>query len=138
MFLDTAPLIYFLDKNSPLCPTTAKMFSQMVQNDYGLFTSSVTCMEYLVYPYKNKDDNAVNIFWDFLGDANIYICNINKEIAEKAARIRAEYQSFKAFDSLQLASACSMGCDLFLTNDKQLRQFEEIQCITVEDWPYGI
>ena len=37
-------------------------------------------------------------------------------------------------DALQLATACITGCDLFLTNDKQLRQFEEIRCITVEEW----
>ncbi len=34
-------------------------------------------------------------------------------------------------DALQLATACIMGCDLFLTNDKQLRQFKEIKCVTV-------
>ena len=38
-------------------------------------------------------------------------------------------------DSLQLAVAVCTGCDTFLTNDKQLRQFREINCVTVEDWP---
>ncbi len=37
-------------------------------------------------------------------------------------------------DALQLAAACVLGCDLFLTNDKQLRQFKELRCITVEEW----
>lgn len=36
-------------------------------------------------------------------------------------------------DAIQLAVACLEGCDLFLTNDKQLRQFKEIKCITVEE-----
>ena len=36
-------------------------------------------------------------------------------------------------DSLQLAATCLTGCDLFLTNDKQLRQFQEIKCITVDE-----
>ena len=54
-------------------------------------------------------------------------------IAEKAAQIRAEYRGFKSMDALQLASACLSGCDLFLTNDKQLRQFKELKCITVEE-----
>ena len=48
--------------------------------------------------------------------------------------IRAEYGYFKAMDALQLASACIHGCDLFLTNDKQLKQFKEIPCVTVEEW----
>lgn len=36
-------------------------------------------------------------------------------------------------DALQLSTACLTGCDLFLTNDKQLRQFTEIKCITIDD-----
>lgn len=36
-------------------------------------------------------------------------------------------------DALQLAVACITGCDLFLTNDKQLKQFADIKCITVEE-----
>lgn len=44
-----------------------------------------------------------------------------------------DYKGFKAMDALQLAIACLEKCDLFLTNDKQLRQFEEIKCITVDE-----
>ena len=36
-------------------------------------------------------------------------------------------------DTIQLAVACFEECDLFLTNDKQLRQFKEIRCITVDE-----
>lgn len=46
---------------------------------------------------------------------------------------RAEYQSFKAMDALQLAVASLADCNLFLTNDKQLKQFKELKCITVDE-----
>ena len=46
--------------------------------------------------------------------------------------IRAEYKFFKSMDALQLATACINKCDLFLTNDKQLKQFKEIKCVTVD------
>ena len=36
-------------------------------------------------------------------------------------------------DALQLAVALYTKCDLFLTNDKQLRQFKDIRCITVDE-----
>lgn len=52
------------------------------------------------------------------------IVEVNQEIAKKAAQIRAEYKGFKAMDAIQLAVACLTKCDLFLTNDKQLRQFK--------------
>lgn len=63
----------------------------------------------------------------------INIKSIDREIAEKAAKIRAEYKFFKTMDALHLATACLSGCDLVLTNDKQLKQFQEIKCVTVEE-----
>ncbi|MBO6179503.1 MAG: PIN domain-containing protein [Selenomonadaceae bacterium] len=134
VFLDTAPLIYFLDKESPLCSNTARIFSFFSLNKCEIITSSITCMEYLVYPYRNRDVKAVNAFWRFVKESNLDICNINEAIAEEAAKIRARYRSFKAFDSIQLACAVQGQCELFLTNDKQLRQFPDISCVTVEEW----
>ena len=61
------------------------------------------------------------------------IMEISQEIAKKAAKIRAEYKGFKAMDALQLATACLSECDIFVTNDKQLQQFKEIKCITVDE-----
>ncbi len=71
------------------------------------------------------------MFNRLVATTDMEIMEINKGIAMKAAQIRAEYRGFKAMDALQLAAACLSGCDLFLTNDKQLKQFKEIRCITV-------
>lgn len=68
----------------------------------------------------------------FIDDMEIDLADVNVVIAGKAAQIRAIHKDFKAMDALQLAAACLTGCDLFLTNDKQLRQFMEIKCITAE------
>ena len=68
-----------------------------------------------------------------MNDMDIHVVNIDVRIAEKVAQIRAKYKFFKKMDALQLSTACIMDCDLFLTNDKQLRQFKEIKCITVDE-----
>ncbi len=47
--------------------------------------------------------------------------------------IRAEFKDFKSMDALQIGTAIVQGCDLFLTNDKQLRQEKMIRCVTLED-----
>ena len=59
--------------------------------------------------------------------------SIDVDVARKAAQIRAEYKDFKTIDCLQLATACVQNCDLFLTNDKQLCQFKEIKCATIDE-----
>ena len=86
-------------------------------------------------PYRMKDEKAIQSFWAFVQDAEVDVRPVDMKIALKAAEIRAEYK-FKAMDSLQLATACMSGCDLFLTNDKQLKQFKEISCVTVEEWEF--
>ncbi len=53
-------------------------------------------------------------------------------MAKKAAKIKADYKDFKTLDALHLACACVHGCDLFLTNDKQLRQFIKTVLIQVK------
>lgn len=131
VFLDTAPIIYYL-QNSDLYSANMKRFwNNYVEYDY--VTSAITVTEYLTYPYRENDFQMINDFYSFVENMEIQICDIDKKIAEKAAQIRAEYKFFKTMDSLQLATACVMGCDLFLTNDKQLKQFKEIKCITVEE-----
>lgn len=96
-------------------------------------TSTITIAEYLIYPYQQNNLKLINAFYAFVDGMDIEIKNIDKAIAEKAAQIRARYKFFKTMDSLQLATACLSECDLFLTNDKQLKQFEEIKCLTVEE-----
>ena len=91
-------------------------------------------MEYLVYPYRTKNHEKINAFREFIADFEIPLIPLSLEIADKSAQIRAEYKYFKAMDSIQLATAVMAGCDVFLTNDNQLKQFKEVTCITVEEW----
>ena len=105
LFLDTAPLIYFLDDDENYADKMRDIF-------YELLTSGVK----------------------IINDAGIETAPIDNRTAVKAAQIRAEYPAFKTMDALQLASACVNFCDIFLTNDKQLCQFREIRCETVEQF----
>ena len=99
-----------------------------------IITSAITCTEYLTYPYRTGNTEKINVFFEFLMDCDISIYAIDIETAKKAAQIRAEYRDFKTMDCLQLATVYIQGCDLFLTNDKQLRQFNEMKCVIVDEF----
>lgn len=134
VFLDTTPLIYFLDDDIHFGLKTRQIFEEILYNDRLLLTSVLTCMEYLVHPYRTNNQAKIKACADFLNDCHIPVLSINLEIATRAAQIRAAYKDFKSLDAFQLATACVYGCDAFLTNDKQLRQFREIHCLTIDDW----
>ena len=65
----------------------------------------------------------VTRFRQFLRKCNFEIHWIQEETAFTAAKIRADYPTFKQMDALQLASAIDAEADVFYTNDKQLLQF---------------
>ena len=131
IFLDTSPLIYYLQKNELYYPSMVLFWDTYVEYDY--VTSSITITEYLTYPYRYNDLRMINEFYSFIYGMDIQMKAIGEKIADKAAQIRAGYKFFKTMDALQLATACITGCELFLTNDKQLKQFREIRCITLDD-----
>lgn len=131
VFLDTSPVVYYLECNELYYLNMKKFWKEYGECDY--VTSAVTVTEYLTFPYQQNNLQLINAFYAFINGMDIEIKSIDKTIADKAAQIRAEYKGFKAMDALQLATACLTGCDLFLTNDMQLRQFREIKCITVDE-----
>lgn len=131
IFLDTSPVVYYLEHNELYYLNMKKFWREYEEWDY--VTSAITVTEYLTYPYQQNNLQLINAFYAFVNGMDIEIKSIDRAIADKVAQIRAEYKGFKSMDALQLATACLSGCDLFLTNDKQLRQFKEIKCITVDE-----
>ena len=132
LFLDTAPVVYYLDDNERYADVVQNFIFASFVNGIEVLTSVITATEYLTHPYRNKDEERISTFFEFIAKSKISIVPIDLVIAEKAAQIRADYPNFKTMDSLQLATALTNDCDAFLTNDKQLVQFSGLHCITVD------
>ena len=136
VFIDTAPFIYFIEgnENNPLYYDKVKNFlNDCYNNDVQFITSVITIEEYFVYPYRVNETKYIDLFEKLIQTLNFKIVDIDKTIAKSAVKIRAEYKAFKAMDVLQIATAMLNECDLLFTNDKQLRQFKGIKCITIDD-----
>lgn len=133
IFIDTSLYIYYLEK-SPQYGNKVKAF---FINSYNLgkefVTSTITIEEYAIVPYRENNQKLIADFDMLIEDTETDVMDITKSIAQKAAEVRARYNGFKAMDALQLAASLISGCDLFLTNDKQLRRFKEIKVMTVDD-----
>ena len=133
VFIDTAPFIYYLENSSLYMGMVKKFFTKCIEENIQTVTSSITIEEYLVFPYSSGKMELADNFKKFIEYMNIEIVDINSEIAEQGAKIRSQYKNFKAMDALQIATAIASGCDMFFTNDKQLRQEKELPCMTMED-----
>ena len=130
IFLDTAPIIYFVEQKEIYLNRIRNILKTNYLADF--YTSAISVAEYSLYPYL-YDKSLLARYNQFINIMGINIVNIDKNIAEKSALIRSQYKHFKTADSLQFASALSSKCDLFITNDKQLRQFSEIEVLVLDD-----
>ncbi|KAI4439843.1 type II toxin-antitoxin system VapC family toxin [Schaedlerella arabinosiphila] len=104
-----------------------------LDNNIEIVTSTITVEEYLVFPYASGRMEFADNFKRFIAYINIQVIEIDCEIAEQAAKIRGKFKHFKAMDSLQIAEAKVSKCDMFFTNDKQLKQEKELPCMTMDD-----
>jgi predicted nucleic acid-binding protein len=133
LFLDTAPVIYFVEKHPRYLDMTETVFDRLDSNSLAGVTSPVTLAESLVVPYRLGRNEAAQTFTDLIvNGSNVSFVVIDQAIADKAAELRARYNLLLP-DSFQLAVALHAGCDAFLTNDADLKRITEIDVLVLDD-----
>ena len=134
IFLDTAPIIYFIENHPQFSDIVEVFIEQLDQGNIQGIISPVTIAECLVNPLKNKDQKLQQDFVDFmLRQKSIRLKETDVNISIKAAQITANY-NLKLPDALQVATAIIAGCDSFLTNDKKLSRISELQILVISDF----
>jgi predicted nucleic acid-binding protein len=133
IFLDTAPLIYFIEGNSEYQENLNRIFEANDKGSFTFITSSITLLEVLVKPIREGQLKLANQYKRILTTApGIEIFDITNELAIKAAELRAKY-NLRTPDALQIATAIGNNADYFLTNDNRLKIVTEIHSITLSD-----
>lgn len=59
IFLDTAPLIYFLDEDINYAERMEQILQKILEKKRLLLTSAITCTEYLTVPYRTQNSGKV-------------------------------------------------------------------------------
>ena len=133
IYLDTAPLIYFIEGHSTYQPVLASLFDFNDKGGFSFITSTVTLLEVLVKPLREGQTGVAKQYRDILTTApGIEIVEVTSTIAEHAAHLRARY-SLRTPDAIQLATFIEVGADYFLTNDNRLKMVSETTVVTVPE-----
>lgn len=133
VFVDTNPFIYLLGEIEPYYNKVAKFLADSIRDDCEFYTSTITDAEILSKLYIDNDYNNIEKYKKYLEQLEFLKCYINENVAQRAAELRAKYNSIKLPDALQLAAGIECDCDVFLTNDKQLRQVQEANVLYLGD-----
>ena len=119
VFLDTNILIYlFEDAGSRGKRALEIVTSLAARRDY-LGVSTMTLGEILVKPLRMGDLALADQYRNFLHAPEVKLLGFDERAGELFAQIRKD-RGVKAPDAIQLATAGSEGCDLFITNDERL------------------
>ncbi|NJD39664.1 MAG: type II toxin-antitoxin system VapC family toxin [Geobacter sp.] len=134
VFIDTAPLIFFIEKNPKYSAIVKPVVALIDSGQAKGVTSTITLLEVLVLPLREGNKKLADAYRSILlSSKNLETCEISNAISEKAAVLRAKY-GFKTPDSIQLATAIMRRADYFLTNDLALKQVKEIKVVVLEDF----
>lgn len=131
--IDTAPIIYFVERNPLFVDTVRAVFDRVDAGAVEGFTSVITLTEVLTVPMRDSDAATEALYRTrLLHSRNLTTLAVIPAIAERAAELRARYQ-LRTPDALQIATALHAGCEAFLTNDGGLRRVTELAVLIVED-----
>lgn len=133
LFLDTAPVIYFIENNPTFTPALQPLFENLDNGSITAVVSPITLAECLVLPYKLGKPNIAKIFTDLLvSHAHVLFSPLDDTTADLAAEMRARYNLALA-DAFQIAVAIQTQCDAFLTNDMELKRVTEIPILVISE-----
>jgi predicted nucleic acid-binding protein len=134
LFLDTAPVIYFVARNPQYLPYVRVVFEHIRDSLLTAVTSPITLAECLVRPYRLGQTELQQEFIDLMtGIEGIEFVGIDQTLALQAAQIRARY-NLQLPDAFQIAVALAAGCEAFLTNDVIFRRVTELQVLVLDDF----
>lgn len=133
IFVDTAPVIYFVEKNPAFETKVQDVFQRLDEGKLRAVVSPITLAECLALPYKLGKPDVVQIFTDLLVNSeSILFYPMDEITAAKVADLRARY-NLTLTDAFQLAIAIQSECDTFLTNDIELKRVAEISVLVLSE-----
>ncbi len=116
LLLDTSAFIDFLGGIEPHYSVLVPLFRRVQQGSLMVLASAITEAELLVRPERDQNEAAKERIADLLSEEGIYVINVDRRIARKAAALRGQ-GGFKLMDAIIIATASETGCEAIVGND---------------------
>ena len=134
IFVDTAPFIYFIEKNPDYMGLVKPIFSGIDNKHIEAVTSTITLLEVLVLPLRLKSKALAEQYRDILlHTSGLTTYAISHDISELAAQLRGKYD-IRTPDDIQIATGLIYGADFFITNDISLKKVDDITVVVLDDF----
>jgi predicted nucleic acid-binding protein len=128
LLVDSAPIIYVLEDHPQFAPAFRSIFEAHEKGLVRFAVTTVTLAEVLTGPLSKADEVLVEKYRATL--RSWFIVDLDAEIAESAARLRAALK-LKLADAVQAASAIAVGADALVTHDRDFSALRDLRVIGV-------
>jgi predicted nucleic acid-binding protein len=134
IYLDANIFIYALEGYSEFLKILTDLFDMIDDGRVRACTSELTLAETLIKPMADNNILLQEIYEDAIRtEGFLEVIPADRKILIKAARIRSQNIHLRLPDAIHLATAQHWGCDIFLTNDKHLKNYSNINVILLTD-----
>ncbi len=120
IYIDTVVAIYSVEWNLNYYSLLEPLWLKFQAREIEVISSELILMETLILPLRNADSFLVDAYEQLLLSEEMQLIPINQSILRQAANIRAT-TNLKTPDAIHAATALSVSCNQFLTNDKGFR-----------------
>lgn len=132
---DSAAIIYFIEQHPIYYAIFRPVFDLVDGGKLEGFSSTITLMEVLVRPIRERRADLIDTYGKRLTKARGFqLFPIDRLVAKRGAELRAERASLRPPDAMQLATASLHEADAFLTNDKRLRSCGDVDVVVIDDF----
>jgi len=129
--LDTNVLIYYIEEHPIYLKKIEPLIEKIADGKATGITSYVTLLELLVKPIREGRSDLVGQYKTIL-TGQLEMVPMDEAVSIKAAELRAKY-GIRTPDAIQLASVIHKKGDVFITNDRGLKDVKEIKVLILED-----
>ena len=131
--LDSVTLIYAVEKRAKYGSLIDPLWTAAKSGEVTLLLSELAISEALVLPLRIQDAKLVRAYETVIEAPGFRVEPVTWEVLKTASRLRAERPSLRTPDAVHLATAELARCDLFVTNDKALRNLGTLPVVVLDD-----
>jgi predicted nucleic acid-binding protein len=133
VFLDTSPVIYFVETNPKYVDRVDDIFARIDRLEVEAVASVVTLAECLVHPFAANDMYLADEYVRCLANArNTWLHPLQVSTAKLAAEVRARNR-LSLTDAFQAAATAESGCQAILTNDPVFKRVPGLRVLVLDD-----
>ncbi len=123
---DTPVWIHWVERNRDFVPAVVPLMRDLSEGRIVVVTSVVALVEILTGVFAKGDELRARRYRDVFDDTEgIALVDVDQEIAEGAARLRARY-TLRTPDAVHLSTALAARASAFVTTDRRLARVREI------------